>query len=221
MSTDPAAKKIRELRKSLKLNQGPFGTLIGVDQATVSRWESGAQKPEIEAVRALAKLAGTDVEDFLGNAEVRGSKVDEVEVMGKVQAGEWVEALERPREERFTILATANSRYAGIKRFGLEVVGPSMNEVYPEGTVLVCAHIEHTRKPPQHGQRVIVERKRADGLREITVKEYQVLDGQIWLIPRSTHPAFKAPLQLTPAGEHDVEEVRVIAIVTGRYQDEP
>ncbi|WP_349621159.1 helix-turn-helix domain-containing protein [Azospirillum argentinense] len=56
--------KVRSLRKRLKLKQAAFAEKLGVDQATVSRWENGGDvKPE--NLFALAELAGQTIDDFL------------------------------------------------------------------------------------------------------------------------------------------------------------
>jgi transcriptional regulator with XRE-family HTH domain len=215
--------RVRELRKSLKLNQARFAKLIGVDQSTVSKWENNAQTPEGEALLALAKLAKKTVEEFLGDTELKPMRVEDVLVIGKVQAGEWMEVWEYPPEDQFEISVPPSRKYRGYKRFGLEVVGPSMNLVYAEGTFILCARLDDLGRSPVDGERVIVERMRADGRVEVTVKEWQTdpKTGTVWLWPRSSDPEYTQPYRLPkPEDGNGIEAIRVTAIVTGRYSDE-
>jgi repressor LexA len=215
--------RVRELRASLKLTQTRFGKLLGVDQATVSKWERNIQMPEGEALLALAKLSKKPVEEFLGNVELRAAKVEDVSVIGRVQAGEWIEVWEYPSEDQFEILVTPSKKYRGFKRFGLEVIGPSMNLVYPEGTIIVCVRLEDLGREPIDKERVVVERKRSDGLLEVTCKEWlrDPKTGFVWLWPRSDHPEYTQPFQLPiPEDGNGIEDVRITAVVTGYYTDE-
>lgn len=49
-------------RKSLGLNQAEFADALGVDQATISRWESGKITPSGPAIRLLGRLVGESQE---------------------------------------------------------------------------------------------------------------------------------------------------------------
>jgi repressor LexA len=229
--TDPAmqpdmrriGKRVRELREKLSMDQKNFGGLIGVDQATISRWEHDRQTPEGEALLSLSRLAQTSVEEFLGTAELRPAFLEGVRLMGKVQAGDWVEAWEYPKEDQAEISVIQNEKFRGIQRFGLEVCGPSMNQIYPERTIIICARVEDLGRDPVHGERVIVERKRSDGLIEMTCKEFVIdpASGKAWLWPRSNQPEYAQPIPIPePETGNGIEAVRIIAIVTGSYRNE-
>jgi transcriptional regulator with XRE-family HTH domain len=47
------AEEIKSLREKLSLTQAQFATAVGVEQATVSRWEQGLAEPSYENVLAL------------------------------------------------------------------------------------------------------------------------------------------------------------------------
>lgn len=215
--------RVRELRNGMKLTQAKFGKLVGVDQSTISNWERNEQTPEGEALLTLAKLAKKPVEEFLGNVELRPAKVQDVSVIGRVQAGEWIEVWEYPPEDQFEILVTPSKKYRGLKRFGLEVVGPSMNLVYPEGTIIICVSLDDLGRFPNDKERVVVERRRSDGRLEVTCKEWlrDPKTGEVWLWPRSDDPAYAQPFQLpSPEDGSGTEDIRVTAIVTGHYGEE-
>lgn len=102
------------------------------------------------------------------------------------------------------------------KRFGFKVEGRSMDLVYEPGTVLDCVSIFTNGVAPRTGDHVIVERRKPDGLRELTVKEYSIREGKHYLLPRSTHPDFQAEIEIgAPCSDHDDNDghVQVIAFV--------
>ena len=51
------AKKVRELRQSLKLSQQAFAQQLGVRQQTVSEWETGVYEPRGASARLLDIVA--------------------------------------------------------------------------------------------------------------------------------------------------------------------
>lgn len=61
---DSAMNPITALRNNSGLSQEAFATSIGCAQSTVSRWESGEQSPDLDALRKLAKI-GLDVGDYM------------------------------------------------------------------------------------------------------------------------------------------------------------
>jgi SOS-response transcriptional repressor LexA len=142
---------------------------------------------------------------------------DRLMVNGSVEAGVW-RASENWNDERAFVIEGIPSPVPGARRFGLVVVGHSMDECYEPGTVLGCVSIFDTDVRPNTGDHVICECIRSDGLRELTVKEYREENGRYWLVPRSSKPEFK-PVELPgPDLEHIGEsEIRVIAFVVGNY----
>lgn len=53
---EPPRIDVKRLRRALKFSQAEFSARIGVDQATVSRWETGASQPSGPALRLLQSL---------------------------------------------------------------------------------------------------------------------------------------------------------------------
>lgn len=138
-------------------------------------------------------------------------------VNGSVEAGAW-RASEHWNDDRSYIIEGMPSPIPGAKRFGVEVVGRSMDEFYEPGTVLDCISIFSGGTEPQTGDHVIVQCIRADGLRELTVKEYREEGGKFWLVPRSHDPKFE-PIEYPGPNDNHVGEsgVHVIAFVMAPY----
>jgi len=57
------ARQIRSLRKKIGISQEELAVLVGVNRATVSKWEGGKFEPNEEKVRQLAALAGANKEE--------------------------------------------------------------------------------------------------------------------------------------------------------------
>jgi transcriptional regulator with XRE-family HTH domain len=214
--------KIKQLRLSLGLNQAQFAKRMEVTQATVSRWERGAM-PEPQKLSHLAELTGETIQAFIGGSVQKpatSGSLNRFWVRGTVQAGVWALAYEWPQDDWIPYAGGSHIEAPEGTRFGLRAEGASMNLVYPPGTILDCVNLEAWNKELENGRRVIVERHKADGTVEATVKEYYRDDtGREWLIPRSTDPAFQAPISASDPGD-GIEEIRIVAIVVGSYQAE-
>lgn len=144
--------------------------------------------------------------------------VPDLVVNGSVAAGVWRESEHWNDDRRFTIHLP--SPIPGAQRFGLVVEGYSMDEAYQPGTVLDCVSIFTGSAQPRSGDHVVVERRRPDGLRELTVKEYRDEGGRLQLVPRSTRPEFRPFDYSGPDAAADPatgETVQVIAFVVGAY----
>lgn len=214
------AKKIGNLRRRLGLTQTAFATLNGVDQSTVARWEAGAE-PERDNLRKLAALDGKTLDEFFSDAAAASPHSEEdVQVIGHVQAGEWREAMEWPESDRYSLRLPRDKRYVGLSRMGLVVRGTSMNQVFVEGSILVCLNMFEVNRSPFIGEYVIVRRRQRDGHIEATVKQLQLdADGVPWLWPRSADPLYQQPLRLPePAEGDDNEDVLMTGVVIASYR---
>lgn len=56
--------KIKELRLAAGLTQAQLAKKMNVDQAAVSRWDSGVTKPLRKTRKKLAKILGVSVEEL-------------------------------------------------------------------------------------------------------------------------------------------------------------
>lgn len=145
-------------------------------------------------------------------------------VRGAVQAGHWAAAMEWPVDDWQKITLPRPDGHRSY--FGLKVNGPSMNLVYPEGTILVCVPIMDYDHALDDGDHVIVQRWES-GEVEATVKEMRHTgDGAVWLWPRSDHPEHQAPIELPPAAHPandagDINQsntIQIVAVVVADYR---
>jgi SOS-response transcriptional repressor LexA len=147
------------------------------------------------------------------------SSFSPVRVVGAVQAGAWLEALQWDEEQTYLVSIPIPPAYAPYPIFGLEVRGPSMNELYPHKSVVFCVRFLDLQREPRSGERVVVYR-RSDDLMESTLKEFIVDDkGVKWLRPRSTSPEFQKSWRVHESAREE-QEFEVHALVIGSYRPE-
>lgn len=216
------AKKIKDLRLLLNLGQAELGKALGgIPQSTISKWENGKQEPDAENTLKLAALAGVEPHQWMGIPAI-GEVVPQarrIPVVGAVQAGAWREAVAYPEDDQRWVEAPLPDEFGKYDIQAFDLVGPSMNMVYPDGTTIYVASTM-TYGEPVSGDRVLVIRKDKSGLVEATLKEFVVgEDGRVWLWPRSTDPEFQAPLPYVEGSDGDdivVSGIVVAALVLER-----
>lgn len=218
MSAD-ISQRIRQERRKLRLNQTQFAEALGVNQATVSRWESGTT-PDFPSLERISKLTKVDI-NLLVNGDIRSvNSGPSLFVKGEVAAGVWKDAYEWNRGDWMPFVGGSHIDAPMEARFGLIVSGESMNEVYPPGTILDCVSCIHAGiDKVNSGQRVIVLRRKFSGEVEATVKEYLETASGTWLVPKSRNPEFQQPISLTDPGD-GIEETAIVAVVKGSYRPE-
>lgn len=211
---------LRRFRQRLGLTLEQMAERSGFSISQLSRWEGGSSNIPSERFPDLAVAYGCSVSDILQDGASIASPIGpQIVVRGKVAAGEWLDAWEVDPADAISFTGRADAPVPHSQRFGVEVVGESMNMIYPPGTLLDCAWFLSDMLI-ESGRRVIVQRRRLDGNVECTVKEY-FLDqhGAEWLVPRSYNPSFQTPLQIGQ-DERDIEAVEIIGIVIGSYRPE-
>lgn len=64
------SQNIRSLREHEGFTQEALASRLGVARQTVAKWESGEATPDLENVRALARLFGVSIDDLANHDEV-------------------------------------------------------------------------------------------------------------------------------------------------------
>lgn len=210
------SQKIRVLRKRKGLKQEELAEIVGVTQATVSRWELGQQFPEYPHLIALSRWAEEDFVEFSFGEEHQFKNYNtNVPVIGAVQAGHWVESIEWAPSDRFDLSIPDDPRYPELRRTGFVVRGASMNKVFAPGSIVICVNLIQIDRNPVSGEYVLVRRRDPNGLYEATIKEYEVDAANVpSLWPRSTDPEFSSALRITPPAEADEnDDIQVTGVV--------
>lgn len=196
---------------------------LSVDVAMrLARALDGLGKPPLHYADVVRQLSGAEVND--GNTAtldgVVGAHIPSrpLRVIAAVQAGAW-QVAETWGELQYTVSVPVPPQWAAYDLVGIEVRGPSMDRVYPPGTVLICVSYVDLAREPRHSERVIVQRFRGAEV-EATCKELRRdADGVIRLWPLSSHPEHQAPIRLVDGAGAD--EIRVTHRVVAAIVSEP
>jgi transcriptional regulator with XRE-family HTH domain len=207
---------LKALRKRKGMTQVELAEKIGVEQATIQRWEAGKREPDIAALHKIASVLGVSAGSLV-NGDALLESGPRLYIKGVVQAGLWRPAIEMARDEWEPFIGRSDVTADPEHRFGLRVMGDSMDLLYPEGTVLECVSL-FGRAEAAPGKRVIVIRKDGDGNCEATVKELVEREGELWAYPRSTNPVH-LPIRICNA-DPGIAEVRIAAIVVASVRPE-
>ena len=63
------AKRIRELRKSMKLSQAEMGNIVGVKQSSLNRYEHGQSSPSVETLVRYADYFDVSLDYIFGRTD--------------------------------------------------------------------------------------------------------------------------------------------------------
>jgi len=66
---DNIATRIKELRLEKKMSQAQLGQVIGVNDRTISNYESGKREPDIQTIKKLCDFFEVTSDYLLGFAE--------------------------------------------------------------------------------------------------------------------------------------------------------
>lgn len=200
-------------RKHRGLTQQELAARAGLSAASISQLERGSQGFSARSLERLAGVLGCSVADFFSRPPERAGRggTAEILVRGTVQAGlwqpagDWDTAEHDQYAERVAIGLPDWARPGDV--FALKVRGRSMDLIYPEGSIVVCAGVRALPGPIKSGDRVVIQRWNDDGEVEMTCKEIQQDgDGRVWLVPKSSQPEHQAPLRLPgPPGGPEAE----------------
>ena len=205
--------------KDRNLRPKRWAAAAGVKANSLYNFTNGhSMSMDDETYEKLAEAAGVSAATLMGGADYSPA-VGQAIVIGRVQAGNWQKAVTFIDEADTSIVPCVLPPHIAAKGtrapvFGLSVKGDSMDQVFPEGSVLICLPLYEMRGPVKDGDYVIVHRINPDGLFEATCKQYRLVDGEMWLAPRSNNPSH-GPNNGKNTG--DGVQVEVAAIVFGHY----
>lgn len=219
--------RIEEIRESHKLSMKKLADAASTTASQISKLEKGERGLDVHWMNRISRafrelgINISPIDLIVGDITpdtVQPSSRD-IPVIGQVEGGAFREATQWAEDLQYHVASTIQNDHHAAKCFGLEVIGESMNKVYPAGTVVIVMPLTDYLSIPrklESGDKVVVYRHRA-GLIEATIKEFvQKPDSKAELWPRSTHPEYQSPINIHwPNGEHntDVDCVEIAAVV--------
>lgn len=163
--------------------------------------------PKPATLRKIAEAAGLDLPQGLAVAPAGPASVDDLPMIGPIQAGKWAEIDETVQDEPVFFSVVADRRYPHARQWLREVRGDSMNArgIMP-GHLAHIVDITDAGVNLNTGMIVEVTRLRDGGaLREITLKEVEVGPEGMKLWPRSTNPRWSEAVVLDDGASGDIE----------------
>ena len=128
------AERLRELRKSHNITQIKLAQMLNISQGAVTNWEQGKTFPDFENLKRLADIYGISIDELLGRTSTpSGNKGAKIPVLGRVQAGIPIDAI----EEILDYEEITESMARQGKHFGLVVRGDSMFPKIVEDDVVI------------------------------------------------------------------------------------
>jgi transcriptional regulator with XRE-family HTH domain len=139
-----------------------------------------------------------------------GPAGERVTVRGALQAGHWTDRPQWPEDDWYSVQIPDLPEWRNVPKEASEVRGPSMNLVYPEGSIVIWTPFSARPFKLKPEQRIVVRRER-DGEYEITLKEYWV-DGRDreWLRPRTDEPEM---MEMLPISGGPNDRIEVLGLV--------
>lgn len=177
-----------------------------IDRAAVNKMAKGTRKIAADELIAMARYLNAP-------APSQNVGLRTITVAAHVQAGYWAETWEWADDDKYEVAVPADPLLDGFQLYGAETRGPSMNRRWPERTVVVFTNVAETEETLTPGKRYIVQRTRADGATEHTVKLlHRDEKGKFWLVPESTDPLFQTPISVED-GAIDGDTVAIVGRV--------
>lgn len=199
---------------------------------TVASWAKSAKvapstihralKPDYQFVTSsstLSKLAqAADVPALDATADPQIVGAEFLPIRYDVGAGLWQEMTDA---QVFVGTGTVapDPAYSGFPQWLERVQGDSMDREYRPGDLVHVVDAVALGYAPQHGDHVILVRRRQDGGEiERTIKEVTRTPRGIEFWPRSDNPRWNKPVILAADPSDDSTEVEVAALVIGSYR---
>ncbi|KPL55548.1 S24 family peptidase [Prosthecomicrobium hirschii] len=206
MKETPYDRVARELKR-LKLSDRRASLTItdGRSADAVRNMKRGrSYMPKEPDLSRLGSLIGKTTEWILGDDDAEAPAMAalplgmvRVPFRARLQAGVWAEHAADEVTGLDDLLLPERMVPRGIEAYAAELVGESMNRLYPSGSIILLERRFDRREDLIPGRRYHVERQKADGAIESTLKTVlRRADGSIWLVPESDDPAFQAPIRL-------------------------
>lgn len=136
------AENLKFLREEKRISKNKLGELVGVNQSTISRWESNEIKPSIDNVEEVAKALNVPLPDLLikdlqfdnGNLVDIDSDIIKIPVFGTIKAGIPIES--QPDIIDYVEIPKNWTR-GGKKFYGLQLSGDSMFPKYNDKDIVI------------------------------------------------------------------------------------
>jgi transcriptional regulator with XRE-family HTH domain len=220
--------RLEKLMAEQEISPSALSLAIGGGREAVRMILTGRSKnPRSDTLTKLARELGVSLQYLLGETDEKGqapslsmqlSEGPGLLIRHRVQAGAYYPVYEAD-ESIGTCNLPINNRFPADQQWGEEVVGDSIDLIYPHGSVLHVVSLAGSGYMPRNGQLVIVAHQKDGGLMERTVKRVFRQNDQYELIGMSSNPKWNTPIPM-PDRESEHETIAIVGLVIGGYRAE-
>lgn len=184
---------------------------LGISYPTYATHENGTRTPKARDLYLYAKRFKVAQSWLLDGKEGAPDTKDQspilvqqIRVEGTSQAGIFrdISLIEDDEHEREYVPGSIDPRCPHAHHYALNVAGDSMNNLFKDGSQVVCAAWGDLGIDVKQGHVLHIERRRFASEIETTLKVYNERDGKRWLEPNSTNVKHK-PIEIN--GNEDTE----------------
>lgn len=220
MRNDWLERRLRELKAKGKTKSG-LAKALKLPPARITDLLAGERTLSAAEIRPVADYLEWPAQIVL--SYVTGGRVQEIPlnwvmVVGAIEPGVWREGLTWPHQKWYPSPLAPDQRYKHLRQFALEARGRANDELYPQGSIVLCVKLSDLGKKPRSGERVIVERRSASGVEIIARELRHDEDNGLELWPQTADPSLQKPRK-PRAVRHDTS-IEIAALVIGSYQPE-
>lgn len=221
--------RLEQLMADQDISPSALSLAIGGGREAVRMILSGRSKnPRMDTLTKLAQALGVSVAYLTGDDDDHGeaptprtgapSEEKGLPIRFRVQAGSFYK-VEEADEPIGWARITADPRFPIGRQWVEEVVGDSIDRLYPSGSMLLVLDVIYAPEL-RLGQLVVVARNVDGGLMERTVKRVIEIEGALHLVGESNNSRWNKPVKI--GGEDDAHvSISVAGIVLGGYRAEP
>jgi hypothetical protein len=195
VSNDPFVEWLRRnVDRSKGLSQSALGRMAGLEHNAINKVLHGTRLLKTHEVVRMAAHIREPTPIIVGeNLTLR-----RIPVTLALRADTWSAQMPTP-EATFDVFMPDYEDLTGFRLYAAELQGD------PEHSAVVMLSVDEVTEEPVVGKRYHVERLRADGAREATIRRLtQAPDGTLWLKPDSDDPRAGAAIPMNGDGETTV-----------------
>lgn len=210
-------KRLEKAMEAAGIKAAPLASLIGRDKDYIRDYLQGRKKSlKADDAQKIASVLSVPLSELTEGQE-SDLAPSGMEVIGKVAAGRYRDISVEDQDTKKPRIAFARDmRFPHARQYALEVEGDSMNELFPDGSFVVCVNFVDSGLELKNGMSVHVEKSIMGGqLVETTLKEvHREGRGKIILKPRSTNPSHE-PFFVDGS---EADEISVKGVVIGKWE---
>ena len=210
-------KELLKVMEERGILAAPLAVKIGRDKDYIRDFLTGRkQSLKLDDAQKIADVLKIPLSRLFAG-HVDASEELGMEVVGKVAAGLFKDVtIENQDSDKPRIAVARDLRFPNARQYALEVEGDSMDELFKDGSTVICVNFADTGLEYREGMCVHVERFIMDGqFVENTLKELRREGKTKWVLyPRSSNPSHK-PIELS--GDETVD-ILVKGIVIGKWE---